>query len=88
MKKVQRRLFKNAFSILQEIKRQNVALMTILLFFYGTMEKLEQGHLNPKLEVPRLTCLRWESNPGLHGAWRGAKLFLNSFIIAIWNIYI
>ncbi len=62
--------------------------MTILLFFYGTMEKLEQGHLNPKLEVPRLTCLRWESNPGLHGAWRGAKLFLNSFIIAIWNIYI
>jgi hypothetical protein len=29
------------------------------------MEILDQGHLHPKLEVPRLTCLGWESNPGL-----------------------
>jgi hypothetical protein len=63
MKKVQRRHFKNAFSILQEIKRQNVALETILLFFYGTMDKFEQGYLNPKLEVPRLTCFGRELNP-------------------------
>jgi hypothetical protein len=27
------------------------------------MERLDQGHLHPKLEVPRLTCLGWESSP-------------------------
>ncbi len=25
-----------------------------------TTKRLDQGHLNPKLEVPRLTCLGWE----------------------------
>jgi hypothetical protein len=29
------------------------------------MERLDQGQLNPKLEVPRLTCLGRESNQGL-----------------------
>ncbi len=28
-----------------------------------TMERLNQGHLHPRLEVLRLTCLGWESNP-------------------------
>jgi hypothetical protein len=32
-----------------------------------SMERLEQGHLHPKLEVPRLTCFGQESNPGLLG---------------------
>jgi hypothetical protein len=27
------------------------------------MERLDQGHLHPNLEVPRLTCLGRESNP-------------------------
>ncbi len=31
------------------------------------MERLGQGHLHPKLEVHRLTCLGRESNPGLRG---------------------
>jgi hypothetical protein len=29
------------------------------------MERLDQGHLHSKLEVPRLTCLGRELNPGL-----------------------
>ncbi len=37
-----------------------------------TMERLEQGRLHPKLEVPRLTCTGQKSNPGLHGG-RGAQ---------------
>jgi hypothetical protein len=32
----------------------------------GIMEILDQGNLHPKLEVPGLTCLGRESNPGLH----------------------
>ncbi len=31
------------------------------------MKRLDQGHLNPKLEVLGLTCPVRESNPGLHG---------------------
>jgi hypothetical protein len=31
------------------------------------MKRLDQGHLNSKLEVPGLTCPDRESNPGLHG---------------------
>jgi hypothetical protein len=31
------------------------------------MERLDQGHLHPKLEALRLTSLGWESNPGLRG---------------------
>jgi hypothetical protein len=34
---------------------------------WSTMKRLDQGHLYPKLEVPRLTCLGRESNPGLRG---------------------
>jgi len=34
---------------------------------YGSMKRLDQGHLHPKLEVPRLTCLGKESNVGLRG---------------------
>jgi hypothetical protein len=33
--------------------------------FEHIMDGLDQGHLNPKLEVPGLTCLVGESNPGL-----------------------
>ena len=32
-----------------------------------TFERLDQGHLHPKLEVPRLTCPGRESNLGLLG---------------------
>ncbi len=31
----------------------------------GVMERLDQGHLHPKLEVPGLTCPGRASNPGL-----------------------
>jgi hypothetical protein len=31
------------------------------------MERLGPGHLYPKLEVPRMTCLGRESNTGLRG---------------------
>jgi hypothetical protein len=31
----------------------------------ATMERFDQGHLHPKLEVPGLTCPGRESNPGL-----------------------
>jgi hypothetical protein len=31
------------------------------------MERLDQGHLHPKLEVLRLTYLCWESSQGLRG---------------------
>jgi hypothetical protein len=37
------------------------------------MERLDQGHLHPKLEVPRLTCLGWESNTGLRSGRRALK---------------
>jgi hypothetical protein len=37
---------------------------------YGTRERLDQDHHHPKLEVPRLTCLGWELNPGLRGGRR------------------
>jgi hypothetical protein len=36
----------------------------ISLLNIDIMERLDQGHLHPKLEVPGLT---WESNPGLGG---------------------
>ncbi len=32
--------------------------------FFVSMKRLDQGHLHPKLEVPRLTLLVRESNPG------------------------
>jgi hypothetical protein len=34
------------------------------------MERLDQSHIHPKLEVPRLTCPGRESNPGLRGGRR------------------
>ncbi len=50
------------------------------------MERPDQGHLHPKLEVPGLTCPefpppRWEASTL-------AKSYSNSVIIAIWNICI
>ncbi len=46
------------------------------------MERLDQGHLHPKLEVQRLTCLGRESNPGLRGEHSSKELFeqrINSY---------
>jgi hypothetical protein len=34
------------------------------------MERLDQCHLHPKLEVPRLTCSGRLSKPGLRGGMR------------------
>ncbi len=34
---------------------------------FDNMERLDRGHLYPKLEAPRLTYLGWELNPGLGG---------------------
>ncbi len=43
-------------------------LNEVLKHFYDliccSMERLDQGHLHPKLEVLRLTCLGRESNLG------------------------
>ncbi len=41
------------------------------------MERLDQGHLHPKLEVPRLTCLGRESKLGtvVGGKHSGKELF-------------
>jgi hypothetical protein len=38
------------------------------------MERLDKGHLHPELEVLRLTCLGWESNPN-----SSKELFKQSF---------
>ncbi len=54
-----------------------------------TMKRLDQGHLYPKLEVPRLICLGRESNLGLNGGRQhSAKSYSNSMLIAIRKIYI
>ncbi len=51
---------------------------------YG--ERLDQGHLHPKLEVPGLTCLSRESNPGgEHSRKEPFKQLVNSYSE---NIYI
>jgi hypothetical protein len=34
------------------------------------LKRLDQGHLHPTLEVPRLTCLGRETNPDLRGGRR------------------
>ncbi len=49
------------------------------------MKRLDQGHLHPNLEVPRLTCPRRESNPQ---ASTLEKSHSNSLLIAIRKIYI
>jgi hypothetical protein len=50
------------------------------------IERLDQSHLYPNLEVPELTCPGQESNSGL------ASILENShpdgLLIAIWNISI
>jgi hypothetical protein len=43
--------------------------LEMFALFY--MKRLDQGHLHPKLEAPRLTCLGRDWNPGLYGARRG-----------------
>jgi hypothetical protein len=55
------------------------------------MERLDQDHLHPKLEVPRLTCLGQESTQLGPPWWEAstlAKSYSNSALIAIQNIYI
>jgi hypothetical protein len=56
------------------------------------MESLDQIHLHPKLEDPRLTFLGRESNLGLHSGRRAvstlAKSYLVSTLIAIRINYI
>jgi hypothetical protein len=54
------------------------------------MERLDQGHLHPKLKISRLTCLGQELNPD-PPQWEAstlAKSYSNSILIAIQNIYI
>jgi hypothetical protein len=50
------------------------------------MERLDQGHSHPKLEVPRLTCLGRESNLGLE-ARTLAKSYSNIVLIASFKNY-
>ncbi len=51
------------------------------------MERLYQGHLHPKHEVPRMTCFGGESNLGPRGGSTLAKSYSNSVLTAIRNIY-
>jgi hypothetical protein len=44
--------------------------MVLYLEIIGIMKRLDQGHLHPKLEGPRLTCPGREPNPGLRGGRR------------------
>jgi hypothetical protein len=53
---------------------------------FHIMERLEQGHLQPKLEVPRLTCPGRESNPGGNEHSR-KEPFKQLKLIAILNLY-
>jgi hypothetical protein len=48
------------------------------------MKRLHQGHLHPKLEVPRQTCPVKESNPGLSGGRRASQ---TAYLIAIQYLY-
>ncbi len=38
-----------------------------------TMKSIDQGHLRPIPELPKLTCPSWELNPGLHGVRRALQ---------------
>jgi hypothetical protein len=47
------------------------------------MERLDQGHLHPELQVLRLTCLSWESSLGIRGGRQAfAKSYTDSVLIA------
>jgi len=46
------------------------------------LKRLDQGHLHPKLEDPRLTCLGRETNPAARGGHSSKELFdqrINSY---------
>jgi hypothetical protein len=51
----------------------------------STMERLDQGHLNPKLEVPRLAGNQTPASAV--GGELSSKSYLNSALTAIRNIY-
>ncbi len=53
---------------------------------YATLERVDQGHLLPLLELPRVTCHSWDSNPGREPGTL-AKNYSNSLLITIQNIY-
>ncbi len=52
------------------------------------MERLDQGHLHPKLEVPGLIGPGRESNAGPRGEHSRTEPFENTLLTAIRNIYI
>jgi hypothetical protein len=53
-----------------------------------TMGRLDQGHLHPKLEVPRLTCSGRDSNPGLpRPPWWEANTLERSHSNILFNCY-
>jgi hypothetical protein len=53
-------------------------------------ERNDQGQVHPKLEVPRLTCLGLESNPGLRGGRQGLwkRAIRTASVFVIQNFYI
>ncbi len=57
--------------------------ITVNLFqtIVGNMERLDHGHLHPKPDVPRLTCLGRESNPGLPSGRRALKELFEQCVI-------
>jgi hypothetical protein len=51
-------------------ERNDIISLQFEMVKYDIIERLHQGHLHPPLEVPSLTSLGRESNPGLHGGRR------------------
>jgi hypothetical protein len=58
----------------KKLKYSNRAVPTdCLINVSGAMKRLDQGHLHPKLEVPRQTFLGRKSNPGLNDGRRASN---------------
>jgi hypothetical protein len=57
------------------------------------MKRLDQGHLHPKLEVPRLTCRGLETNPASEVGGEHSRiepfehLMLLLYIQKVYNMY-
>jgi hypothetical protein len=51
----------------------------VLSILHIIMARLDQGHLHPKLEVPRLTCPGRESDPGPHSSKELSEQRVNSY---------
>jgi hypothetical protein len=56
-----------------------IFLYKVFRILHIIMERLDQGHLHPKLEVPRLTCPGRESDQGPHSSKELSEQRVNSY---------